>query len=281
MAETKRPLPTPTELFNDAQALDIEGKWSNAIDVLGYLLAIPDLTPIFHASVLCERGLSYRMIQEPSRMYKQAEIDFKGARQLAQKNNDWQNEAIAQVGLIDLLRTGDRDPKYGKDLTIADSYKQNLQVLLTSHSDEKCIASVKGYQQCGLMAVEYSRWSEAESFYVQSLEDIATILQTNPDDPQILNLKARSLLLLSQPYDEQGQDNKALDCLNQALDIYEKLGDVRGVGNAAMSFGEQYRQKGNLDTAKLFYKRALGVSLDKDREIYQSAQAALSGLERT
>lgn len=232
--------------------LQVKAGWEEAVTYFTNLFGELRMGEV---AVLNERGLANRMLGD----YDAAESDFTQARQIAQSKDDLEGEVTAIVGLIDLARTGEWAKKYtrGKDMEQAQKWRQEAEVVLNKMPENWSISKVNALIQFGLLERELDNHDQAVQVYSQAQEGIMSLLGDKPEDVHLQNQMTRILTLKGNSLNALGQYEEAISIENEALEIYIKLGDVRGIVNASLSLARIYRDVGKMSLATEWYNKTM------------------------
>lgn len=265
----------PQTVLAEAKTTQVTGKWPESVNLYTEVLAFGYSEHLIPA--LTGRGVAYRMLNQ----YTAAEADFHIAldHSISIDNIDGQLDSLG--GLIDLARTGDRDPRYkrGKDLTTALLWRDEAALVLTRVPKPR-LSEVNTLIQFGLLDMEFGyaaettdkaganqHYQEALATYSQAETDCQTLLEQNPDNPDLLNRQARVFTVKGVAHHKLEQTDLAIRYQKQAYEIYLSLGDIRGIGNAALSLGDIYTELSNKELALEAYMKAIIASQDEKGEI--------------
>lgn len=208
-------------------------------------------------SILNERGLIYRMQNH----YTQAREDFSDAFLLSRRIEDLDGELMALGGLIDLARTGDRDPQYegGKNLAEAVYWKNKLCLSAIPENPPR-LSRVAALIQCGLLEHALTEDTQALESYNQAERECRKLIMQYPDDPNIKNRLMRIFTVRGVVYMALDRFGEATVDQKEALIHYTELGDVRGQGNTTISLAQLAEKINDPAVARTWYQKALGIS---------------------
>ncbi|GEM_PF-5346453 len=244
-----------SDAISEGRDLQVKAGWDQAATYFTTLLGELHMGEV---AVLNERGFAYRMLGD----YDAAEADFIQARQIAQSTEDSEGELVAITGLIDLARTGEWAKKYvrGKDMAQAQVWRTEAEKVLSTMPADATIGKVNAYIQFGLLEHELSNDKQAVQTYEKAEEEINLLLTGHPDDSSFRNRLTRILTLKGNAQHALGQYDDAIATENEALKVYNQLGDVRGIVNAALSLARIYRDKGDIKLAIDWYDKTMKAS---------------------
>ena len=118
--------------------------------------------------------------------------------------------------------------KLQQALTLIDKIKDRVSLYLRSHLEWEC------YLYMGLLSITWDNDTEAESLLLKSLEAIRTFeIRENIREGLVLESLAKLYTL-------NGEDQKAIDYFNIALEIYEKFGDKPQTAEIKHNIGKIY-----------------------------------------
>ncbi|MFW9929449.1 MAG: tetratricopeptide repeat protein [Candidatus Thorarchaeota archaeon] len=118
--------------------------------------------------------------------------------------------------------------KLQQALTLIDKIKDRVSLYLRTHLEWEC------YLYMGLLAITWDDDTEAESLLLKSLEAIRTFeIRENIKEGLVLESLAKLYTL-------KGEDQKAIDYYNIALEIYEKFGDKPKTAEIKHNIGKIY-----------------------------------------
>lgn len=241
------------EQLNMAQNFQVTGKWIEAEAVLTNFLELIGKTEV---DALNQRGLVNRMLLR----YADAEDDFLSAMGLALDRGNQEAELTAVVGLIDIYRTGDRDPNFDRgqeqNFSQAQSYMREAEVLMTRMSQEASMAKVNAFINFGLLHDNMGEPQRALVSYGQAETAIRNLLENNSGNSDFQNRLARTLTNKGVAQERVGDLVGAQSSQTEALDIYLRLRDLRGIGNAKISLGDVLNKMGKQEEARVLYEQA-------------------------
>ena len=67
-------------------------------------------------------------------------------------------------------------------------------------------------------------------------------------------------VLIGDPLKRLGKNDEAYQCSYRAYELYRKLGDGRGMGNATIDLGNIEKALGNTVQARTWYRQAIAVA---------------------
>lgn len=248
-------------VINASSKLIDQEAWRESIMVLNEFL-LYELPIEQRVSALFKRGLAYRLIQTPQREYARAEIDFKEALELTDKQNDVSGELTALSGLMDLYRTGNRDECFEKQIPKALEIETDIKEILSLHPKEHSLGQAQAYENLGLLELE--NWKGHEPNYKQSLiyyeKALETIERLDTDDNQVLNRKARILSIIGIPLNKLKKYEEGKNYLEEALEVNIQLGNIRGKENALRALARLHYNSGDPEKAKAYLNHALRIA---------------------
>lgn len=255
-------------VINASSKLIDQEAWWESIMVLNEFL-LYELPIEQRVSALFKRGLAYRLIQTPQREYTRAEIDFKEALELTDKQNDVSGELTALSGLMDLYRTGNRDECFEKQIPKALEIETDIKEILSLHPKEHSLGQAQAYENLGLLELE--NWKGHEPNYKQSLiyyeKALETIERLDTDDNQVLNRKARILSIIGIPLNKLKKYEEGISYLEEALKVNIQLGNIRGKENALRALARLHYNSGDLEKAKAYLNHALRIAKEHEDNI--------------
>lgn len=258
--------------------MQVSGDCSGAND---FFTALIETSKNLQIDAYVERGIARRMMPLPNRDYTGAYSDFAKALEMARIKKDPGRELEALCGIIDLFRTGDRDPKFGigKDRNLASNSADDAKHVLEQGAPDD-IHKVNIFIQLGLLETEYRSYGEALGLYKKAEELVRILLRADSGNVDLRNRLMRVLTVLSVSYINLGRREEAVASMEEAYDGYATLKDIRGMGNNAMGLGNLHKKEGRLTAAKRWFHRAYVTASDaSDLEISEMAAEALKSLE--
>lgn len=214
--------------------------------------------------------------------YEKALDLYNSAYEIAQKNNDLKNSAVAlhQVGMI-YVNKGDYDEalkQYQKSLEIRErigdikgvsdsfhqlgiinQYKGDYDKALKHYQKSleifEKIGDIQGVSsslhQAGSIYEDKGDYDEALKQYQKALE----IAEKIGD----IKRKSISLHKVGMIYERKGDYDKALKQYQKSLEIGMKIGDIKGVSSSLHSVGMIYQEKGDYDKALKHYQKSIEI----------------------
>lgn len=277
-----RPGPVDAAIAHSRQ-LQLGGKWPEATVHLTQLLS-GELQPIEMTAVLNERAVTYRV---PGN-YTAAEADFNRARIMAVRTGDLEGEVTAVVGLLDLARTAEYAKGYqkGKDLQLAQVLRTNAEAVLQKMPEGWSVGKINALTQFGLLDHELGKDKEAIGTYTEAEEGCKVLLSEQPNDTYLQNRLIRTLHLKALAQNALGQVDEAITSQTEVLEVYKKLGDVRGIANTSLALARAFRGINNLSAARVWYEKVVEASERKEGEktivvdeiMYEEAKKELAEL---
>ncbi len=275
-----------TQQLEATKALQVAGSWQAAIE------SYTSLEQQFgkDTRILNGRGVCWRMLRNPA----SAIADFTQARDLARAQHSLDENLIAAVGLIDAYRTANRDPKFNP---WPDVQPENLQARLYQEAQvymvtayaimdrmpESSLAKVNAFTNFGLLHNDMGNLPQALNVYTQAESIARELVVADPQNIDFQNRLARTLTVKGVTQENLGQLDDALVSQKEALYLYKKLGDLRGVGNSTISMGDVLAKQDNTDAAKVLYEQAkTGATKGSeiiDPDIYDLAVERLAKLQ--
>lgn len=229
-----------------------------------------------------ERGLVFRMQNN----YTRAEDDFSEALTLARDIGDVDGEAMSLGGLIDLARTGDRDPDYkrGKDLTAAEAWKYEARLAMTEMPENPPrLSRIATLIQFGLLEHEMAQDPQALESYSLAERECRELIIQNPDDSKAINRLMRVLTVKGVVHMALGQLDEAYACQKESFAGSAAQGEIRGQGNAIISLAQLAEKTNQTEEATAWYQKAREIKWLEDGKIKIDdaiQQMAIEGLER-
>lgn len=285
----------PTEVKFEGWFIDLKtkintGQYLNVIGEATEFLDQEEIGVEQKVAVLLQRGLAERMIADP-RMYIEAINDFQTVLQLGEnsQNPEWQLEALRC--LIDAHRTSDRDPNFGperllQNLQSAQEYKQQAEEVMEQISGWS-VAKVNVLIDFGLLALtadDNQGPTNAIEYYNQAEEGCLDLLkQHHPDAPdRYQRLKNVRAAVLAQS-DDLRILSETIEVETTVHEEFIKMNHQRGSGDSAMVLGKLCEKLDQIEEAKEWYKKALGIANltdgEADEDIANLASKALKKLE--
>lgn len=276
MPTTELDLHSLRNAVTDAHELQIGGRWKEAIDRLQPLAreGAVALIPAF-----LELGVSHRMTLE----YGQAEQDFQTALSFARFTGDLDGQVEALVGLMDIARTGERDPNYGKRLNEAITYRSEAEhIVLRQMPPGWRVANINFYINSALLGWDFDENKASLKDITQAEVGCVEMLATDPQNRVLLNRRARAHHIKGVTLEKLDRLDEALQHQAKVYMEYEELDDLRGMGNAAMAAGRVCVRQHKSYAAGTWFKAAIKASIREeeilDRTIYDGAHAAIAAL---
>lgn len=265
----------PTQLLEQAKTLLRTGPWQSAHDLLAQAIdQVPTENTVLLTTVLLHLGLARRMLGN----YTDSHEVFERAGLLAWQRGDKEQELEALVGLMDLARNHDRDPKYEKNIAEAYRRKTEIEELLdTNPSLRDTPVYVKALIQFGLMDLANEKPAHALNALVIAAHKAETFLLTDGENVDLQDLLARAEHIKGLAAWQTGNRDQAQSSQKRAFELYMHTGNRRGIGNAAIELGDMYMQYGDPSTAGTWYDQAFLISGDSkthtviDSEIHDLA----------
>jgi len=146
--------------------------------------------------------------------------------------------------------------KHGNSNDAISSYEEALKLSKTS-GDRTVEAKI--LDRIGAVYNELQEWEESSRYY-EELRDL--YIENEPNKAMVLNT-------LGMLYQESGNSEKSIECLKNALEIYEKLGDRRGMADTLRNIGLYYHTIGQHEDASGMYQKSLDIYKDLDDKSYQ------------
>lgn len=275
-----------TEQLRGAQALQVAGRWQESADAYTQLEQLLGAdTRIFNG-----RGVAWRMLRNPAA----AIFDFTLARDLAKAQGNQEEQLTAEVGLIDAWRVANRDPNFNP---WTDVQPENLQArfyqeaqahmtaaqFLMDKMPKPSLAKVNAFTNFGLLHENMGNFPQSLEAYNQAKSIIRALAKADPQNIDFQNRLARTLTVKGVTQERLGLLKDAVASQEKSLNIYESLGDLRGLGNVRVSLGDVLRKLNKPQEARNYYEQAqqgaTGEGSIADPEIYDLAVQRLSQLQ--
>lgn len=249
-----------TEQLKSAQSLQVTGRWQESVDAYTSLLEQFGA----NAHILNGRGVPLRMLKHAAL----AIADFTRAKELAKTSGDQEQELTAIVGLIDAFRTGNRDLNFNPwpDVQPADlqqrlyqqaeSYVVEAETLITQMPARESIAKINAFTNFGLLYDNMENPQKALESYAKAETIARQLIGTDPANIDFQNRLARTLTNKGVAEEKTGFSEEAWISQFEALTIYLRLGDLRGVGNSMISLGDVMNMLRNPNVARYLYEQA-------------------------
>lgn len=273
---TERAQPTEEQLrerLSQANQLQVNGRYREARQAYGYIIDnIENDGPesILLIDAFNGRGVMHRMLND----YHAAEADFFKAKGLTPSfpytfslGQYLEGQLTAYAGLIDLYRTGDKDPRFGKCLIQAERFRRNARIILEAMQPEWHLAKVDAYINFGLLDLEFYNHETALQNYLKAEKGARELLEQKPDEPVVRNRLARVLTVKGVVLEKLDRLNESAEVQGEALFLYRELSDVRGIVNGGRSLCQVFIRMGHLDLAKLSLEVALEATTDENGQI--------------
>lgn len=270
---TERSQPTAEQLrerLSQANQLQVNGQWTEAREIYTAIIegSVPSIE--IEMDALNGRGVVHRMMNN----YHAAEADFFKTKGLTPSSpytfslgQYLEGQLTAYVGLIDLYRTGDRDPSFGKRLSQAERFRSNARIILEAMQPEWHLAKVDAYINFGLLDLELYNYEMALQNYLKAEKGARELLEQKPDEPVVRNRLARVLTVKGVVLEKLDRLNESAEVQEEALLLYREMGDVRGIVNGGRSLCQVFIRMGHLGLAKLSLEVALEATIDEKGQI--------------
>jgi tetratricopeptide (TPR) repeat protein len=173
---------------------------------------------------------------------------------MAEKQKDDYKGAVAMANLGILLQT--------KDINKSLDYHTKCLKIYENENFDRNIAGL-----CAIIADDYAKMGN----YEKSYEFIKRALELRKERNAIYEIAKTKLIMAGIYYDDPKKPvsvDSIIDCLKEALEIYEKIGDVRGAAQVLTKIGDIYRKEKDFKSAVAHYQRATTIysSLNQQSE---------------
>lgn len=209
--------------LEQGQELEVHGHYHEAYNILTE--GIQQGRDIL-AQLLNQRGIVSRMLEE----YDHALNDF---QDVLKTNPSDEQKALAYINIADIYRFAKKDYRSAhKYLDLAFYFIEKESLIHTKAEDQR-----------GLIFVGEKNYPTAVEIYTKARRICEDLVQQDPEDKSVKNRLGQIIHHLGVAYYLLGNYDEASKSQNHALEIFNELGDKRGIINCKTHLNKINRSK--------------------------------------